>query len=116
MSEGYKVIYSPQALDDLKDVYAYIAHELQEPGIAYAQIERIRNEVRSLDFMPLRYSLVDWEPWKSKGVHKVPVNNFMLFYTADTETMLVTILRIIYGGRDIEHLAKEDRSDCTAEG
>lgn len=108
MSEGYKVVYSPQAMEDMKDIYAYIAWELHEPDIATAQVNRIREEVRSLDFMPLRYSLVDWEPWRSKGVHKVSVNNFVVFYTANAETMVVTILRIIYGGRDIARLANED--------
>ena len=108
MSEGYKVVYSPQAMEDMKDIYSYIAWELHEPGIATAQVNRIREEVRSLDFMPLRYSLVDWEPWRSKGVHKVSVNNFVVFYTADADDMIVTILRIIYGGRDIARLANED--------
>ena len=28
MSEQYKVIYSPQAADDLKDIYSYSAFEL----------------------------------------------------------------------------------------
>lgn len=108
MSEGYKVVYSPQAMEDMKDIYAYIAWELHEPDIATAQVNRIREEVRSLDFMPLRYSLVDWEPWRSKGVHKVSVNNFVVFYTANANVMVVTILRIIYGGRDIARLANED--------
>lgn len=108
MSEGYKVVYSPQAMEDMKDIYAYIAWELHEPDIATAQVNRIREEVRSLDFMPLRYSLVDWEPWRSKGVRKVSVNNFVVFYTADSDDMIVTILRIIYGGRDIARLANED--------
>lgn len=101
MSGPYQVIYSPKALDDLRDIYAYIAHKLQEPDVAAAQIDRIRKEVCSLDFMPLRYSLVDWEPWRSKGVHKASADHFMIFYTADISAMLVTILRIVYGGRDI---------------
>lgn len=31
MSEQYKVIYSPQIADDLKDIYSYIAFELSVP-------------------------------------------------------------------------------------
>ncbi|WP_330588312.1 type II toxin-antitoxin system RelE/ParE family toxin [Emergencia sp. 1XD21-10] len=34
MSEQYKVIYSPQAADDLKDIYSYIAFELLVPDTA----------------------------------------------------------------------------------
>ena len=34
MSESYSVIYSPQAKDDLMEIYSYIAFELQVPDIA----------------------------------------------------------------------------------
>lgn len=64
MSDSYNVIYSPEALEDLKDIYAYIAYELQVPDTAKNQVNRIRKEVRSLDFMSLRYTIVDWETWK----------------------------------------------------
>lgn len=101
MTERYKVIYSPQAMDDLRDISAYIVRRLGEPTTAAKQITAIRKEVLSLDFMPLRYSLMDWEPWKSRGVRKTAANNFLILYTADTETMVVTVLRIVYGGRDI---------------
>jgi plasmid stabilization system protein ParE len=62
MSDTYKVIYSPEALDDIRKIYSYIAFELQVPDTALNQLNRIRKEVRSFDFMPMRYSLVDWEP------------------------------------------------------
>ena len=73
MSDPYNVVYSPEALSDLKDIYAYIAQELMVPDTALNQVNRIRKEIRSLDFMPSRYALVDWEPWKSMGMHKPDV-------------------------------------------
>ena len=102
MSDSYSVVYSPEALNDLKDIYAYIAQELLAPDTALNQVNRIRKEIRSLDFMPSRYALVDWEPWKSMGMRKVPVDNFVVFYTVDSNSMTVVIIRIVYGGRDIE--------------
>ena len=108
MSASYKVVYSPEALNDLKDIYAYIAQELLVPGTAKSQINRIRKEIRSLDFMPARYAFVDWEPWKSMGMHKLPVDNFVVFYMVDGDSMTVTVIRIVYGGRDIESLAATD--------
>ena len=104
MSDSYNVIYSPQALNDLKDIYAYIAQELLVPDTARNQVNRIRKEIRSLDFMPSRYALVDWEPWKSMGMHKIPVDNFIVFYTVDDDAMTVGIVRIVYSGRDMENL------------
>lgn len=108
MSDSYKVSYSPQAVEDLKDIYAYIAYDLRERQTAKNQIDRIRKEVRSLDFMPLRYGIVDWEPWKHMGVHKVSVDNFVVFYAADADSKTVMVIRIVYGGRDIESIAKEN--------
>ena len=75
MTDSYKVSYPVDALDDLREIYAYIADELLVPETAAAQLERIRKEVRSLDFMPARYSLVGWEPWHSMKMHQFPVDN-----------------------------------------
>lgn len=102
MTEEYKVGYAVDALDDLREIYAYIANELLVPEIAAAQVGRIRKEVHSLDFMPARYALVDWKPWHSMKMHQLPVDNFIVYYLVDDEKMTVTVARVIYGGRDIK--------------
>ena len=106
MSYPYSVVYSPEALNDLKDIYAYLAYELLVPDTAQDQVNRIRKEIRSLSFLPARYALVDWEPWKSMQMHKVPVDHFVVFYTVSSDTRTVTVIRIVYGGRDIASIAK----------
>lgn len=80
MNDAYKVVYSPEALDDIKKIYSYIAYELQVPDTELNQVNRIRKEIRSLDFMPMRYAIVDWEPWKSMEMHKVPVDNYIYYF------------------------------------
>ncbi len=57
--------------------------KLLVPETASAQLSRIRKEVRSLDFMPARYALVDWEPWHSMKMHQLPVDNFIVYYLVD---------------------------------
>lgn len=49
---------------------------------------------------------VDWEPWVSMGIHKMPVDNYCAFYRVDEDAAAVTILRIFYAGRDIENIIK----------
>ena len=105
MSDQCRIQYSPAALDDLKDIYAYLAYELKAPSTAKNQVNRINAEIGSLDFMPCRYEQVDWEPWKSMGMRKVPVNNFVVFYKVDLDAMTVTVLRIVYGGSDVRRIA-----------
>lgn len=49
MSDAYSVVYSPEAKADLREIYTYIAFNLQSPGAAEGQTNRIRKEIRSLD-------------------------------------------------------------------
>ena len=48
MREAYSVIYSPEAINDLRKIYSYIAFELLVPSTAEGQVNRIRKTIRSL--------------------------------------------------------------------
>ena len=109
MTENYTVSYSGDALNDLREIYTYIANELLVPETAAAQVGRIRKEVRSLDFMPARYALVEWEPWHSMGMYQFPVNNFIVYYLVDDKERTVTVARIFYDGRDIEGIINSNK-------
>ncbi|WP_446451418.1 type II toxin-antitoxin system RelE/ParE family toxin [Tuanshanicoccus lijuaniae] len=94
MSKTYRVIYSPQALQDLTERYEYIRFSLQARIAAENQSSRIRKMIRSLNTLPARHSLVEWEPWASMKIYKVPVDNYMIFYRVDDESTTVSIVRI----------------------
>lgn len=104
MTDSYNVSYSADALSDLREIYLYIANELLIPETAVAQVGRIKREIRSLDFMPARYVLIEWEPWHSMGMHQLTVDNFIVYYFVDDKERSVTVVRIFYGGRDIENI------------
>ena len=106
---SYNVSYSVDALGDLREIYSYIANELLVPETAAAQLGGIRKEVRSLDFMPARYTLVEWEPWHSMKMHQLPVDNFIVYYLVDDKERTVTVARIFYGGRDIEGIINSNK-------
>lgn len=38
---------------------------------------------------------------KNRGLHIVPVDNYCVLYTVDNGDMTVSIMRVMYGGRDI---------------
>lgn len=98
----YKIEISEQADKDLRNIYEYIAFELQAPENASCQIDRLEKHILSLDSMPEKYRIYDKEPWKSRGLHILPVDNYVVLYIPDTDTKVVTILRIMYSGRDID--------------
>ena len=98
----YKIEISEQADKDLRNIYEYIAFELQAPENASDQIDRLEKHILSLDSMPEKYRIYDKEPWKSRGLHILPVDNYAVLYIPDTDTKVVTILRIMYSGRDMD--------------
>jgi len=107
MSTTYNIIYSPQAFLDLSELYEYIRFTLQVPKTAEKQVSRIRQTIRSLNTMPMRYQLVDWEPWHSMGIRRVLVDNYTVFCQVDENQMIVTVIRIFYSGRNIENIVND---------
>ena len=102
--DEYQIQYTDEALQDLRDIYDYISVELKSPGIAAAQLRRIRDEIRSLGMFPKRYKAVEWEPWSSRGMRQMPVDRFIVFYVADDGMLAVQVVRVLYGKRDIPNL------------
>lgn len=101
----YRVEYSQEALVDIKSIYTYISQILHAPFTARRQVNRIRKEIRDLEAFPTRYVLVEWEPWASMKMHRLPIDNYVVFYLVDEQAMAVKIVRIVYGGRNLEDLA-----------
>lgn len=97
----FKVAYSARARQDLRDIYEYIAYELSAPEAAAGQTGRIMKAVHSLEQMPMRHRLYEEEPWHSQGLRVLPVDNYMVFYLTNETEAAVSILRIMYGGRDV---------------
>lgn len=106
----WSVFYSDAARQDLKNIYEYIAFQLLEKQTAERQVNRIMDVIESLDEMPARFTLYDEEPWHSRGLRKIPVDHFLVFYTAHVKTNTVHIVRIMYGGRDISRHLNETKS------
>lgn len=66
------------------------------------QLERIENAISNLDEKPKRFRVFEKEPWHSRGLRQMPVDNFIVFYIPEIEDLIVTAIRVMYGGRDID--------------
>jgi len=103
----YEIILTEQADADLRGIYEYIAYTLLEPGIATGQLDRIERDIMSLDEMPERFRTFEEEPWHSKGLRQMTVDNFIVFYIPQTENKTVNVIRVMYGGRNIDEQFKK---------
>ena len=72
------------------------------PENAEKQLERLERQILRLDEMPERFPRYGKEPWHSRGLRFVAVDNYIVFYIPDTEKQVVTVLRVMYSGRNIE--------------
>jgi toxin ParE1/3/4 len=97
----WRVVIAEQAEYDIESIFQYIAFDLAEPAIAYIHVNRIHDNIRKLSYMPERYRIINSEPWRSRGVRRINVGNFAIFFTLDKETDTVSIFRVIYAKRDI---------------
>ena len=102
MARGYRIIYTEESEQDLINIYRYIAINLSVPETAKNQTDRIMDAINGLDEMPLRHKLYQKEPWHSRGLRVLPVDNYLVFYVVVEEEKRVAIVRIMYGGRNIE--------------
>jgi toxin ParE1/3/4 len=105
----WEVIYLEEANTDLENIYDYIDEKLVEPMIAANQARRIIDAIDGLVPMIIWHRLFEHEPWKSRGFRVMPVDNFSVFYVADEDKAVVTIVAIMYSKRDFRrHLKSPD--------
>jgi len=101
---NYNVIMTHSARDDLNGISLYIAKELKEPAAAKKLIGKIREAVLNLKEMPTRHSVVSDKNLAIKGIRKIVVDNYLVFYVIFEEEKAVAIVRILYGRRNWANL------------
>ena len=89
----YEVELSEQADSDLRGIFEYISFELQSPENASGQLDRLEEQILSLDTMPERYRKYEKEPWKSRGLRVLPVDNYVVLYIPDSDKKVARSIR-----------------------
>ena len=91
----YQVKLTDYAVEQLQEIVSYIS-----PETARRWLERVKLEISSLRTMPNRYPLTPEEPWRSEGIHKMPVENFLVYYWINEAEKTVWVTVVVYGRRD----------------
>lgn len=78
--ERYTVRITDEALNDMEEIYHYIAENLQSPENAAGQYDRIADGIIGLETFPERYRLVGFEPERQSGLRRLLVDNYSVFY------------------------------------
>ena len=106
----YEVVTTAQAVADLRAIFEYIAYELLAGENAIKQLNRLEEAILSLGEMPERYQLYDKEPWRGRNLRIMPVDNYLVFYIPQNKEKVVTVIRVMYGRRDIDAQLKQTKA------
>ncbi len=96
----YSVKITPQANEQMQEIFIYISKTLCVPDTALRLLNELKKAIMSLARMPKRVALTEEEPWRSYGVHKMAVKNFLVYFWIDDKRNEVHVIAVIYGRRD----------------
>lgn len=73
--EKYKIQLSIKAKNDYKRIINYIKNELLEPSIANKYADLINNEIQTLEYLPQKYDIIDYDAVKELEFRKLIIKN-----------------------------------------
>ena len=99
----YEVTTTEQVDADLRGIYEYIAFELLSPDNAAGQLDRLEEHIMGLERFPEKFRPYEKEPWHSRRLRVMPVDNYLVFYIPDKDAGIVSVIRVMYAGRDVDN-------------
>ncbi len=98
----YRIRVLKEALADIIKIIDYIETQLDNPQSASKLYEEIRSKILLLSEFPKRFEKV---VVKKLCYHRASVKKFNIYYCVDDKSQIVTIVRVLYSGRDIKQVA-----------
>ncbi len=98
--QRYQVEITNEALEDMEQLYEYIADILRAPETAMKQYNRIADEIMKLDIYPERFRLIELPIEQTKQLRRMPVDNYSVFYVVHENRVIVT--NVLYSASSIE--------------
>ena len=102
----FRVVCSPEAVEQLAELYRYIA-KAASPDVAAQYTEAIVSYCESLDAFPLRGSQRD-DVRPGLRITNYKKRAVIAF---DVDTEVVSIIGVFYGGQDYETVLRDDDTE-----
>jgi plasmid stabilization system protein ParE len=94
----YKLLFTTNFKDDVKQSVKYIKHTLQAPVAAERLKAEIKRTYKIIKDTPFIYPVVPNDYLASMGFRFTMVKNYMLFYIVEEKQ--INVIRFLYGHRD----------------
>ena len=107
MASDYKYEFTDSASRDLDEILSYVSYELKNPQAAKDLLDGIKAEITNICSFPLSGEEVTNEFVVLQGVRRVTIENYNLYYYPEKNKKKLTVLRIIYGKRNLDYILRE---------
>ena len=101
-----RYIFTSWAREDLDSILTYIFRVLGNPPAAKDFYNHVFKHLENLCSYPECFPLIENEFVKREDIRKIPIDNYVLYYTYDKEKSIISVLRIVYARRDIDEILK----------
>ena len=98
--------FTDTAKEDLDNTLSYISKELCNPIAAnnlFVKIEEVINRI--CDF-PESCPIVENDYVVVKDIRKAVIDNYIMYYIFEEDRHIISILRIVYGRRNLDEIIK----------
>jgi len=95
------IVIRPKALEDLAEIWAYIAEDSPRQADAFASA--LNREIRNLARRPL---IGHTRPELLTGLRSLPFGRYVIFYLPRKRG--IEVVRLLHGARDLKPLFDED--------
>ncbi len=102
----YAYHFTEKAEQDLDEILHYISVDLVNPSAARNLVKNVFDQIELVRIFPHSGTLVDNDFLADKTVRKLSVDHYVIYYKAHDEEKIISIIRIIYGKRDLEEIIK----------
>ena len=106
MDSEYSYQFTKPAVSDLDSTLHYIAKELDNPIAAQNLGQKIFAAIDRARSFPEIGTPVDNEYLSDKTVRRIAVDRYLLYYKPDHANRMITVLRIVYGKRNLDEILR----------
>ena len=104
----YSLNITDIAEEDILSTVRYITNVLKNSIAANNLLDEIERHEKILEDTPGIYPFVHDEYLAGKGLKYAAIKNFLLFYTIDKKSKIVTIIRFLYKRRDWANILRNE--------
>ncbi len=99
--DEYKVRLLRRAYKDLDSIYSYISYEKLAPYNAREQIDRIKDAILELKYLPQSHQDRLSGRYADRGYKQLIIDSYIVIFRIDESEKIVWIVTIQYQGRNL---------------